>query len=353
MKKVLSDTFLVFACLLSLAATAQEKEKHAEPKFKKNKTYSKSYALGSSDKVDLSNQFGEMKFVTWDKAEIKVDISITGKSDEEKRAQEILDKISILDSKEGNTVSFRTKFADEDNKNKNANKNENNNRNENYNEGMEINYTIYLPSSNSLKASNQFGKMIVPDYKGEVTLESKFGSLEAGKLSKSKEVTVEFGKADIQLINGGDLNIKFSNGTVNKLSGDVRSDLEFSKVKLDIDNEIRNLTIHNSYSTVYLDLDKNFSANWDIQTSHGNFSNKTAFAIKDQDENENKGYGPRFNKNYKGVSGSGSAKVKINSSFGEIIAGHDLQVDMTDRKRGTSGDRQRDRSGQRSSMRVI
>jgi hypothetical protein len=351
MKKIIFSSALFIACLLSLAVIAQEKEKYNEPKYKKTKSFSKSHSLSSSDKISLSNQFGEMKLTTWDKNEIKVDVTIIGKADDEKRAQEILDRISITDGKDGNGVYFKTKFADDDNDNKSHNKNE---KNEHRNEGMEVNYMVYLPSTSTLKAENQFGKMIVPDYKGAIDLESKFGTLTAGKLSNSKNVTVEFGHGTIEEINGGNLTIKFSNGTVNKLSGDVRSDLEFSKVKLNIDNDAKNLTIHNSYSSVYLDLEKNFSASWDIQTSHGNFDNKTAFAIKEKGDDDDR-YGPKFNRSYSGVSGSGAGKVKINSSFGEIVAGHDLQVDMTDRKRGTTGDRKdKDRSRDRSSTnRVI
>lgn len=326
MKKLLFNNLLMLVGLVSFtAAIAQEKEKN-EPKFKKNKTFSKSYTLAGSDKVSLSNQFGEMKLVTWDKNEIKVDVSITGKSDEEQRAQDIIDRISITDGKEGNTVSFKTKFADDK---KDRDKGDNKGHR---NEGMEINYLVYLPSGNALKAENQFGKMIVPDYRGEAELESKFGSLTAGKISNAKIVSVEFGKADIAHVNGGRLSIKFSNGTVNKLSGDVKSNLEFSQVKLNIDSDIKNLDLHNSYSTVYLDLDKSLSATYDISTTHGSFSNKTAFTIKEEEE-KNERYGPRFNNRYSGSSGTGSAKLKINSSFGQIIAGHDMKVDLTEKKK--------------------
>ena len=113
------------------------------------------------------------------------------------------------------------------------------------------------------------------------------------------------------------MNIKFSNGTVNKLSGDVKTNLEFSKVKLNIDNDVKNLTVNNSYSEVYLDLDKSFSATYDINTSHGSFSNQSSFEIKKQGENDNR-YGPEFTKRYTGTSGSGSSKVKVSSSLGLI-----------------------------------
>ena len=195
MKKLLFNTAFLVAGLLSLSvsfAQDNEKKERVEPKFKKTKSYTKSYSLGSSDKISLYNQFGEMKITTWDKNEVKVDATITGKSDDEARAQVILDRISITDAKDGGTVSFKTKFADDNKDDKKTWT-----KGEHHNEGMQIDYMVYLPSGNALNAENQFGKMIVPDIRGEAVLTSKFGSLTAGKISNAKEVSVEFGKADI------------------------------------------------------------------------------------------------------------------------------------------------------------
>ena len=317
-------SFLAAGLLVTAAGFAQEK---SEPKFKKTRNYSKTYSLSASDKISLTNQFGEMKLVTWEKNEIKVDVTITGKSDEEQRAQAILDHISIEDSKSGNTVSFKTKFSNDDKKVWNKD-----NSKKHVSEGMEINYLVYLPSGNALNAENQFGKMIVPDYRGEANLESKFGSLTAGKISNGKSISVEFGSAEIASINGGKVNIKFSNGTVNKLSGDVNSNLEYSKVKLVLDNDIKNLEINNSFSDVYLDVTTNFSATYAVNTTHGSFENKTNFNIKKEGDEDEK-YGPRFNNKYSGSSGSGSAKVKVSSSFGQTVVGHNLQVDMKDKEK--------------------
>ncbi|HYV54567.1 MAG TPA: hypothetical protein VE933_08295 [Chitinophagaceae bacterium] len=323
-KTVFNSWFLLTAVLIVTTAAAQDDhtdhKNEKEPKFKKTKSYTKSYSLGSNDKVSLSNQFGEMKISTWDKNEVKVDVSITGKSDIETRAQQILDHISIEDGKSGNTVSFKTKFDDDK---KTWNKE---NKEEHHNEGMEINYMVYLPASIALDADNQFGKMIVPDFRGEAELSCKFGSLDAGKISNAKEVNVEFGEANIDQVNGGKLSIKFSEGTINKLSGDVKTNFEFSQVKLNIGNDVKSLDVNNSYSTVYLDVDKNLSAAYDIRTSHGDFSNKTSFAINEEG-GDNDHYGPKFDRKYKGTSGSGGAKLKVNSSFGEIIIGHDLKME--------------------------
>lgn len=338
MKAILRVYKVLF--LLGTIALVSSARANEEPKVEKKKSYSKSYAVNGSDKISLSNQFGEMKLITWDKNEIKVDVSITAKADDDKRAQEILDKITIEDGKNSSGVYFKTKFAKDqwDNRDRDDrdDKEDKDHKKSHRNEGMEINYAVYLPAGNALNADNQFGAMIVPDYRGEASLTSKFGSLNAGKISNSKSVNVEFGKADIAQMNGGKLTIKFSSGTVGKLTGDVDAVFEFcDKIKVSVDNAVKDLDIKNSYSTLYLDINKDFSAKYDISTSFGDFRNKTAFAIKEEgkDDDDDNRRGPRFDHKYTGSSGSGSTKVKIKSSFGEIIIGHDLVVDMSETKK--------------------
>jgi hypothetical protein len=306
---------------------------NGDPKVEKKKTYSKSYAVSASDKISLSNQFGEMKIITWDKNEVKVDANITAKADDDQRAQEILDKITIEDGKGSGGVYFKTKMGKDEWDNKDKGKNKDDKKDGKRNEGMEINYTVYLPAGNPLNANNQFGPMILPDYKGEATITSKFGSLTAGKISNGKSVSVEFGKAEIAELDGGNLTIKFSSGTVSKLTGDVDAVFEFcDKIKVNIDNDVKALDIKNSYSTLYLDLNKNFSGKYDISTSFGDFKNKSAFTIKEDGKDDDRN-GPRFDHKYTGTSGSGSSRLNIKSSFGEIILGHDLVVDMSESKK--------------------
>ena len=328
------NVFLLVGFIVVSSAQANE-----DPKVEKKKTYSKSYAVGTNDKISLSNQFGEMKINTWDKNEVKVDVSITAKADDDKRAQEILDKITIEDGKSSGGVYFKTKFAKDqwDHKDKDRDDDDHKDGKKSHrNEGMEINYTVYLPAGNPLNADNQFGPMSVPDYRGEATITSKFGSLKAGKISNGKSVSIEFGTGEIAQLNGGKLTFKFSNAvSVGKLSGDVDAVFEFcDKIKVNLDNDVKDLDIKNSYSKLYLDINKNFSAKYDISTSFGEFTNKTAFAIKQEgkDDDDDR-HGPKFDHKYSGTSGNGNTRVKIKSSFGEVVIGHDLVVDMSNTKK--------------------
>jgi hypothetical protein len=294
----------------------------------KTKTYSKSYPVSGSDKISLENQFGEMKINTWDKNEIRVDVKIVTKGSTDEIAQKILDNIYIEDSKSGSGVSFETKM-------RNKNMNWNNENEKQYKEmGMKIDYTVNLPAGNTLSATNQFGPMSLPDYRGEVNLVSKFGSLTAGKLSNVKEVDVEFGEGTIESITGGRLTVKFSKAEIKNVYGNVVARIEFcDKLKIGLDNNTKDLDIKSSYSTLYLDAASNLSSSISVKTSFGDFDNKTSFNIKKEGEDDDEKYGPKFDKQFSGNAGAGANKLRVKSDFGAVILGHNLQVDMTSKNK--------------------
>jgi len=328
--KAYSILLLTGSIILSNTAIAAE-----EPKIEKKKTYSKSYKVSSSEKVSFDNRFGELKIATWEKNEVKVDVTMTGKANTDERAQEILNGIRIEDGKNGSGVFFKTHI---DNQDKKYNKQDK----EKYrNEGFSIDYVIYMPSRNPLSAKNEFGKTIIPDYAGEIEVESKFGSLTAGNLTNVKRVRVEFGESAIESISNGKLNIHFSGKSiVNKLSGNVDVALEHSGgVKLVLENNVKEVNIVNNFSNLYLDVNKNFSANFNINTNFGEFSNKTDFTISQQDKDDNS-RGPQFKHQYAGKSGSGTSTIRIQSEFGQVTVGHDLEMKVT----GKSKEKKRVRS---------
>jgi len=198
---------------------------------------------------------------------------------------------------------------------------------------MKVNYQISMPASNPLEIVNQFGATIVPDFKGEVDLTSKFGSLTTGSLSNVKSVDVEFGKAKIESAANGSISIKYSSAEIDKLVGNVKLDIEFSSpTKINFDNNLTGLNANVSYSTINLKPVGDVSASYSISTSFGNFKNRSSIKFdSDEDDDDNKG--PKFDHNYNGKSGNGSVPVKINSSFGKVILGEASSDDMNDKEK--------------------
>ena len=319
-KHIKLPKYIVAAGLLLLGATSLLAAN--DPEAEKKKVYSKSYALDGNDKVSINNQFGEVKITTWGKSEVKVDITIIGKGSTEEKAQEVLDLISIEDSKSGGVVSFKTNL-------KNQHQNWNNDGKKGKNSGMEINYEVQMPASTALDLKNSFGKTWVPDMSGPVEISSKFGELSAGRLGNVKKLEVEFGEATVASVNNGDVSVKFSQAQINNMTGTIKTSQSYSGVKFVIDNTISSLTIKNEFTDLLLDVNTTFSANFDIYTNFSELKNKTDFKIKEDDEDHS---GLKFDHQYSGKSGTGDINVKVKSNFGDVTVGHNLPFDVNDDK---------------------
>jgi hypothetical protein len=310
MKKRIEVRKYILASALLLVSTAWAFAADG-PDVEKKKTYSKSYAIDGNDKVNINNQFGEVKIVTWGKNEVKVDVSIVAKAGSEEKAQAIIDNISIEDSKSGNEVSFKTVMNKEEWKGDRKNKN-------NESQSMQIDYEVSMPAANPLALQNQFGKTFVPDMSGPVEITQKFGELVVGNLPKITELHVEFGSLVAESISNCKVVVKFSKAEIKKMNGAIKGNFEFcDKVKLPLDNGVTDLNLNNSYSKIEITVSSSFDGNFEIHTSFGEFKNSSALAIKEErDEDDN--HGPRFDKDFNGKTGNGACKVKIHSSFGSI-----------------------------------
>ena len=304
MKTIITQVYklaLVSAALFITSGAMAREDDRSE----KSKSYTKSYSVSSSDKISIENKFGETRLEVWNNNEIKVDVQITVKASSDTKAQQLLDNITISDGKDGSGVYFKTSIDQDNNKGRNNNTE------------MKINYTVHLPANNPLTLNTQFGNTFMPDYAGLVDIETKFGEITAGNLRNVKEFSVQFGKGDVKSINNGKISIGYSSFNLGSLSGDIDAKFEFCDGgKVAIDNNIKSLTVYNNYSTIKLSTSKDISADFDIETHFGEFSNRTDYAIKEQGEKDNEWRSPRFDYHYTGKAGGGNIKIKIKSNFG-------------------------------------
>ena len=241
--------------------------------------------------MSIKNSFGAVVVNNYKGNEVKVEATIIARASTDERAQNILDDISITDDA-GSTISFTTRI-----------RNNNNNRGKKgESQGMEINYIVFLPESNSLELQNEFGATEVPDRSGLTNITQKFGELTAGNLSNVEQVTVEFGSINAEKIKGGKTTFKYSQVKVKTLGGSVKSSFEFcNKSKIGISADVTDININNSYSDIEINLPQDFNATYDIRTSFGDFVNETDFKIRDEDSGEE--HGPKFDKDFSGAVG--------------------------------------------------
>ncbi|MET0300479.1 MAG: hypothetical protein ABW036_11975 [Flavitalea sp.] len=296
--------------------------------IEKKKTFSKTYTIGKTDLVTLDNRFGELKINSWDKAELKVEITMSAKGGTDARASEILDRLSIDESKSSGGYSFRTEINS---------KNDRRGNNTYKDEGFSINYEVWMPSTARLDAYNEFGATFIGDFSGVTNIVTKFGALTAGKLTNNKKVHVEFGSATIEAINNGNVEIKFSKAIINNLDGTVKAEFEHcGGIQLNLNNNLKSLTVKNNFTQLNLNVNKELSAKYNIYTNFGEFRNKTSFDVANYDEDD-ENHGPKFDKTYVGKSGNGTIDVKVKSEFSTITLGHELKMDLKEEKKEKKG----------------
>jgi hypothetical protein len=186
----------------------------------KIKTYSKSYSVGGNDKLSISNKYGRVNVNTWNKNEVKVDVQIKADATDNETAQKLIDAITISDSKDGNEVAFKTNFI---NRSNGSMWNLFNNMNDRHK--VEVNYTVYMPSTMSLQMSNRYGAVVLPNLSGKVILDNAYGSLIAKSLSNpSNELNLRYYEVNIEELSGGELNLSYGSvklGNVGKLDANV------------------------------------------------------------------------------------------------------------------------------------
>lgn len=329
MKKihVLLSNVLLVTLLLSNAALAQKKKYE----FAKDRSISQTYSASGNDKLTISNQFGNVVVRTWSRNEVKVDIKIEVSSTHQEDVDEMFDKIDVDHGKNGSNIYFKTTMEKNKDKNKEQRKNHSGSRSNSIN----IDYEISMPANLTLDLDNKFGKTTLPDLEGRVDIDQQFGDLHAGRLSRPGKVTVQFGSAEIEEVEGGTYDFRFvGNAGIGKnASGDIKVTAQHcGQIVIHAANS-NSVDVNAQHSTVAVVVPKDMSAQFDIDTEFGSFDNKSSFSISRQGgEHDNKGYGPKFNNSYKGSTGGGRTKIRLDGNFTNFIISHEAPPAKNNKK---------------------
>jgi len=220
--------FLVF--LLIIGSKIDSKPKQTE----KKKIVEKVYSVGNGTSLEIENKFGYVEVNNWDKSEIKITVEIISNSKNEKRAQEHLERINIDFSEGNSSITCSTNFDNIKSKN---------------GEGFEVNYTIYMPAINPLSITNKFGDVRMDDRFGNLNLNVGYGSIKAGNVNGNSSIKVSFGKAELDVIKDGKIEVKYSNMQLEEADNievvQSFSDIELGKIKV--------LKLESKYGDVEID----------------------------------------------------------------------------------------------------
>ena len=349
----------------------KEEDKSEDNPIEKKKTITKSFTVDAKDRLAINNQHGEVKVELWNKNEIKVDITVTGYGNSEKKAQELIDNVTIksanIDNGDGQNISFLTIINSENNSWgwgnnwswKNDGKDEDCNC-PNSKRGVEVNYMIYMPKTNALTVKNKYGKTNIAQFSAPLKVASDYGSFTSDRLTgANKDIFVQYGFSNIKQMDDGDLHIAYSKLTIDKADnlkltnnyGSVTLDdinnldgtFQYSSGKIGRINEtgklsisysdgvqlselsktLKSLDIRSNYTAVKLPVSGDVNADFEVTTTYANFrypQGKLTFTVNpDENDDDDRKMGWQSTKTYKGKIGKGSnTKITIKTNYAGV-----------------------------------
>ncbi len=318
----------------------------------RKKTIVKVYDVTSKDHLMVENQFGNVNINLWNRDEIRVDITIKASSSSEDRVQKYLDAIDISEKRNGDQIILKTTIDKSGfggnwimNRNKDGEKN-----------FVQIDYQVSMPKTNALTVKNSFGNTTIPTFSAPLTINQQYGNFSTTELNGNQvDVDVRFGKADIQEMGNGKLNIQYSKlqlekanninlnnqfgglwiGEVSRLDGKIgysgakigtikqscNIKLDFSGgFKIDqLNKSVDNIDIQANYSSVVLPMAQTSDYNFDVTVSYGGFKYPSDGRIMINVQPNDDDRGMKLKKQYSGKVGKGTAtKVRVVSTFGDV-----------------------------------
>ena len=171
------------------------------------KEVNETYSLSKDSKLFIVNKYGNIDIKNWDKKTIDVKVQIKFSDISEKKAQELLNMITIKNYTDGNHIHFETEFYDKFGKNlNNLNKGE---------KKFEVNYIVNMPHTVPVDLNNKYGSIFIDKVSAASKIAVKYGMLKANDISSidkkpMTEVIMGYSDGNIEMCSWLKLNIKYS-----------------------------------------------------------------------------------------------------------------------------------------------
>jgi len=230
----------------------------------KTKEYYESWSVSSVQALEISNKFGEVRVSSDRTDSVTISVTVTVEARDEKRADDLLDKIEVEFKKSGSTAKALTTIQ---NNFKSQSK-------------FSIDYVVSVPSDKNLNIANKYGNTVVNVLSGEGDFDIQYGNFSANSLiGEMTKINLSYGNANIE--EAGNLNayVKYSPISMGEVKNveltSKYSDIEIEEVKtIQIESkydklrfqEVESLSASTKYSHIRISELKN---NLKVESGYG------------------------------------------------------------------------------------
>lgn len=213
----------------------------------RNRSISRSFSLKDNTSIKIQNKYGNIQVVNWEKDSIKFEIDISVVGNKSAKVLQTFADIDVNFSGNSSSVSAETIFkSDKDNfwtdvsdltnsilKGGNS---------------TEINYTVYMPSTNVIEIKNKFGNVYLADRVAETFITISNGDLRANNFRGYLNLDFSQGTADINKANKAYINSNYAEFTITEVD-DLSLDSKSSTISCD---KINSLMLNSRRDKLYL-----------------------------------------------------------------------------------------------------
>jgi len=177
----------------------------------------RSFPISDSGQLIVKNRYGFVQCNIWDQDSVKIVIEIMLNAKDDEDAEALLNSIRINYNVFVDMVESETIFGESK---QNFIKNYLSKIDPFKNNKVDVNYTIYMPSSIDIEIENKFGDVLLDSFTGDIDLEISYGDLRFDQISGKSDFELNYGKM------------------VGKHLEDASLDLKNYELRLDSANEI-------------------------------------------------------------------------------------------------------------------
>jgi hypothetical protein len=241
MIKLFGNILITMLLILPLAANSQM--------ITRQKNIAKSYAISKTCLVQVTNKYGNIQIVPWEKDSASFSIEIKASDKKETDADLMLASIDVEFTNTPYYLIAKTIFKNSKNQVL-TDLSDYANSLFNLGKDVEINYIIYIPQTSALKIDNKYGNIYTTNHSASVEFILSNGDFKANDLTGSNtKIEISFGNAVVNTITNGKLSIGYSDFEIKNAT---KLSVESKSAKLSI-TSVESLDIISKRDKYYID----------------------------------------------------------------------------------------------------
>lgn len=216
-------------CLVLFGATATTGWANG-PEQEFTKKINREFSTTANGMTALYNKYGKVNVNTWDKNNVKIDITIIVNASNQRDADKIFDRINVNFTNTAGYVKAETMMDSEG---------------KTWWPGpgstcqdFKINYEVWMPLGNQLDLKNKYGNSYVSTLNGKLTADIRYGDLRTESVNNDANLSIAYGKATMAKVRNLSGSLSYS-GLVLTDGVDIQMDTKYSEIQVDNANGIR------------------------------------------------------------------------------------------------------------------